>query len=83
MRILKFLATLVYVGYLVQVGLLMTMLPWSEVWGLLVLRFPPQMAAVMDWPAVKGAITAFGVLHLMLVAVEIGSNRDRVASDSG
>jgi hypothetical protein len=74
-RVVKFFATLVYIGYLVQVGLLLTMLPWSEVWGLLVLRFPPQMAAMMDWPAIRGAVTAFGLLHLMLVAFEIGNTR--------
>ena len=83
MRILKFLATLIYIGYLVQVGLLMTMLPWYEVWSLLVLRLPPELAAVMDWPAVRGAVTAFGVLHLALVAVEVGSSRNPSASDSG
>jgi hypothetical protein len=82
-RVVKFFATLVYIGYLVQVGLLMTMLPWSEVWSILVLRLPPQLASLMDWPSIKGAVTAFGVLHLMLVAVEVGFTKHPSAKDSG
>lgn len=63
-------ATVLYVGYLVQVGLLMIYMPWSETWDVLIVRLPPWAASVLGHPAVCGALTAFGFLHLALVAVE-------------
>jgi hypothetical protein len=78
-RVVKFLGTILYVGYLVQTGLLMTMLPWSPAWSLLVVRLPPHVAMFLDWPAFRGAVTAFGVLHLALVAFEVGAVRGRTA----
>jgi len=70
MRLIRLAATILYIGYLVQVGLLMIYLPWSAAWSLLLLRLPLQLAAILDHPALRGAITAFGLLHLALVAVE-------------
>ena len=43
-------------------------LPWSKTWGLLMSRFPMGTASVLDSPWIRGILTAFGVLHLMLVA---------------
>ena len=60
-----------YVGYLVQIGLLMVMLPWSDAWGVLLLRLPTWLAVWLDNPAVRGVVTAFGILHLMLLALEL------------
>jgi len=72
MRAVRLLLVVIYIGYLVQAGLLMVMLPWSEVWSLLLLRLPLSVAAVLDAPAIRGLITAFGILHLALVMLEVG-----------
>lgn len=76
----RFLLVLLYTCYLVQVGLLMTLLPWSEAWSLLVLRLPPFAAAWLDHPSVKGIVTAFGLLHLLLLAVELRLHQKRHTS---
>jgi hypothetical protein len=60
-----------YVAYLVQVGLLMLMLPWSDAWGVMLVRLPTILAAWLDSPAVKGIVSAFGFLHLALLGVEL------------
>jgi hypothetical protein len=67
----RLLATVIYVSYLVQVGLLMIWLPWSRLWGMLVTQMPFTVAPILDAPAIRGGITAFGVLHLVMVGVEL------------
>jgi hypothetical protein len=67
----QLLGTGLYIGYLVQVGLLMIYLPWSRLWGLLIARLPPNAAWLLDAPAVRGALTGFGVLHLVMVCAEL------------
>jgi hypothetical protein len=68
---LRFLAIVVYIGYLVNVGLLFVVVPWSQVWGLVLTMCPTRMAAVLGLPWVRGALSAFGALHLMLVVWEL------------
>lgn len=68
---MRFLAIVVYIGYLVNVGLLFVVVPWSEVWGLVLTMCPTKMAAVLGLPWVRGALSAFGVLHLLLVVWEL------------
>lgn len=68
---LRFLAIVIYIGYLVNVGLLFVVLPWSEVWGLVLTMCPTRLAASLDLPWVRGGLSAFGVLHLLLVAWEL------------
>jgi hypothetical protein len=60
-----------YIGYLVQIGLLMVWLPWSRIWELLMMRIPPAASWFLDAPAVRGSITAFGLLHLAMVVAEL------------
>ena len=72
-KLLRFLIIVVYVGYLVNVGLLFVLLPWSRAWGMLMTIFPPIVAQVLDAPWARGALSAFGILHLLLVVWEIGS----------
>ena len=62
---------IVYVGYLVHVGLLLMLVPWTDLWSALILTLPLRLALVLDSPAVRGAISAFGFLHLMLVVTEL------------
>ena len=79
MRLPRLLVTTIYIGYLVQVGLLMVVLPWSDLWRLLIAQLPLRVAWILDAPAARGALTGFGVLHLLLVAAEIvhAGQRDR------
>jgi hypothetical protein len=60
-----------YVGYLVHVGLLMVVLPWSRLWTWVLFRLPTAVVPYVDAPWARGAISAFGVLHLALVVAEI------------
>ena len=71
MKLSRFLLIVLYMGYLVNAGLLLIMLPWSKTWGLLMSRFPLATAGLLDAPWIRGILTAFGVLHLMLVAWEL------------
>ena len=71
MRVVRFLGLLLYIGYLVQVGLAMLLLPWSLVWPFLVAQMPPAAGAVLDLPSVRGAISGFGLVHLLLVVTEL------------
>jgi len=69
-RLIRLLIVLVYAAYLVHVGLLMTILPWSEGWSFVLLQLPAGVASFLGKPAVRGVITAFGVLHLVLIVAE-------------
>ena len=71
MNAARFIAIVLYVGYLVNVGLLFILLPWSRAWGLLLTVFPPVTAIYLDQPWLRGALSAFGVLHLLLVIWEL------------
>jgi hypothetical protein len=72
-KALRFLLLILYAGYLVNVGLLMVMLPWSAAWGQIIAQFPFAVAAFLDAPWLRGMLSAFGVLHLLLVVWEIVS----------
>jgi hypothetical protein len=72
-KALRFVLLILYAGYLVNVGLLMVMLPWSAAWGQIIARFPFAVAVFLDAPWLRGMLSAFGVLHLLLVVWEIVS----------
>lgn len=71
MKTLRLLLVVLYIGYLVQIGLLMIWLPWSRLWQLLMVKMPQYASWYLDAPAVRGAITAFGVIHLAMVIAEL------------
>ena len=79
MKLPRLLVTALYIGYLVQVGLLMVVLPWSDAWRVVIAQLPLRAAWILDAPAARGAITGFGVLHLLLVVAEVvyAGQRDR------
>ena len=71
MKLSRFLLIVFYLGYLVNAGLMLIILPWSVTWGQLLSRLPLSLAGLLDSPWFRGLLTAFGVLHLMLVAWEL------------
>jgi hypothetical protein len=70
-RALRVTLMVVYASYLTNVGLLLLMLPWSDGWARLVLLTPPRIGAVLDEPMVRGVVSAFGLLHLVLLTAEL------------
>jgi hypothetical protein len=70
-KLSRFFLIVLYMGYLVNAGLMLIMLPWSRTWGVLLSRMPLASASVLDAPWIRGLLTAFGVLHLILVAWEL------------
>ncbi len=77
MRALRFVALLLYTGYLVYMGLAMLLLPWTDAWATLAYRLAPAWGAVLDAPSLRGAVSAFGLLHLLLVVLEMAAPRRR------
>lgn len=67
----RFLAIIIYMAYLVNVGLLLVLIPWSLAWGRVLTHLPTSTAVLFDSPWVRGVISAFGVLHLLLVVWEL------------
>ncbi len=70
-RALRIVVLLLYASYLTNVGMLLVVLPWSEAWARIVFLFPYRWALMIDTPAVRGALSAFGVLHLALLVTEL------------
>ncbi len=71
MKLSRFALIVLYMAYLVNVGLLFILLPWSHAWGRLLASLPIHFAWVLDQPWVRGVIAAFGALHLLLVIWEL------------
>jgi hypothetical protein len=74
-RWLWLFAVTLYTGYLVYVGLTLMLFPWHEAWTVTVVRLPPHLAATLDLPWVRGLVSGFGALHLVLLAAELVSPR--------
>jgi len=62
---------ILYASYLTNVGLLLLLLPWSEGWDRFVLLTPAWTAVILGDPLWRGVISAFGLLHLALLAAEL------------
>ena len=76
--LIRLVLVAVYAAYLIHVGLLLLILPWSEPWAFLLLKMPPLFAGLLDQPAVRGALSAFGLLHLALVAADLLTSAEEV-----
>ena len=60
------LISFLFILYCVEVGTLLVMLPWSPLWDRMALALPMvelQLGALRPW--VRGAITGFGLFHLV------------------
>ncbi|MEN8163853.1 MAG: hypothetical protein ABFS37_06975 [Acidobacteriota bacterium] len=66
----RFLLLLLYATYLSYAGLFFLLAPWTEIWTMLVMRLPVPLASFLGHPAVKGMISAFGLLHFGLAFIE-------------
>jgi len=80
------LAVTLYTGYLVYVGLTLMLFPWHDAWTVTIVRMPPQIASTLDLPWVRGLVSGFGALHLVLLAAELVSTsglRGQVAGGAG
>ena len=71
MKLGRFFAIVIYIGYLVNVGLFFLLVPWSRAWGMLLTQFPPAASVVLDSPSFRGMLSAFGLLHLLMVVWEL------------
>ncbi len=57
---------LLFVLYCIEAGVFLTLLPWREGWQSLLTTFPvPSLRAVLTLPVARGAITGFGLIHLV------------------
>ena len=70
-RLIHFLVALVYGTYLTYAGLLFLLVPWSPLWGMLIVRLPPVPGGTLGSPGFRGAVSAFGLLHFLVAALEI------------
>ncbi len=70
-KLVRFLLIVAYGSYLTNVGLILVLLPWTETWTYIILKLPPEMAFILDSPAMKGGISAFGFLHLLMILAEL------------
>ena len=70
-KLSRILLIVLYMGYLVNAGLILILLPWSRAWGRMLSEFSPTTSALLDTPWLRGLLSAFGALHLMLVAWEL------------
>ena len=80
-RVARIFIMVLYASYLTNVGLLLTVVPWSEVWVSFLLLMPAKVAGFVDSPPVRGAISAFGVLHLLLLVAELVVPDSRLRKD--
>jgi len=67
----RFLVIVVYIGYMVNVGLFLLLVPWTRAWGTLLTSFPLGASQVLDAPWFRGLLSAFGLLHLLMVVWEL------------
>lgn len=67
---LRSIAVLGAVTYLCAAGWFLVLTPWSRIWAEAVVpRAPLFLMAWLDSPAVRGALSGFGVLHFIVAYV--------------
>lgn len=60
------LLSVLFVVYCIEAGVLFAVAPWSSTWDRAVMQLP--WAGVRSWalhPALRGALSGFGLLHLL------------------
>lgn len=61
----------VFILYCTTVGVALLFLPWSPGWDRLVLHLPFSYLRWLAAPAARGAISGFGLVHLVWGAYEL------------
>ena len=62
----RWFSHLFFVLYCAEAGIFLVLAPWSLAWERLLLHFPiASLHALLLEPAVRGAITGFGLVHLV------------------
>jgi hypothetical protein len=60
------LGEVLFVLYCVEAGVLLTLLPWTASWNGTLLRLPdPGVLALTTHPLLRGAVSGFGLVHLL------------------
>ncbi len=77
-RLGRMIAVILYATYLVHVGFLFTLAPWSPFWNQFLALLHPPWSLWLSSSMVRGFVTAVGCLHLLLAAAEaVGINTGR------
>jgi len=77
-RWLRRLSLVVYVAFCIEIGMLLIVLPWTQVWtenSLLLSR--PELKALLQQGFVRGLVTGFGILDLWLGISEAVHYREK------
>ena len=73
-----------FVLYCIEAGVFLVMAPWSGAWEGLMAHFPVwNLHRLLLTPAGRGAITGFGLIHLVWGAHDLESWLARKRSDGG
>lgn len=71
MRMSTFL-TLLFILYCAEAGTLLIFAPWKPIWDRTVMPIPFQaLRTFLLHPVVRGAVTGFGLVHLVLGAHDL------------
>lgn len=71
---LRWLPRLLFILYCVEAGVFLVMAPWSGAWDRLILNFPVSgLYELLLQPTMRGAVTGFGLIHLVWGAHDLES----------
>ena len=71
---LRWLPRLFFIVYCVEAGVFLVMAPWSEAWERLILNLPVSgLYDLLMLPTMRGAVTGFGLIHLVWGAHDLES----------
>ena len=77
-RIIRF----VFVLYCATVGAILVLIPWSPGWDQMVSHLAGGFE-ILRWPLLRGALTGFGLVHLVWCAHDLHLMLQAEASDQG
>lgn len=61
----------VFVFYTTTVGLVLFLAPWTPGWDPLVVQLPTPLARALTLPIARGALSGFGLVHLVWTAHDV------------
>jgi len=76
-------ATVLFVLYCLEAGVFFVLVPWTRFWNLNpLLHMTPQLSLFFGSPWVRGLVSGFGVIHLLIGLREILVLGTRKARDT-